>query len=114
MELHHFGILERDPDVHACDDAVARRAVRIGGTHPVGTAVAACVNDDRLRGNADEVARAHIHRDNAREFAGVRHADLEHLALGDEINIVCKALFEECVHHGVSRTILEVCCTRIG
>ena len=114
MELHHLGILERDADVHACDDAVACRAVRVGGTHPVGASVAARGNDDGLRGDADEVARTHVHCDDARELAGIRHADLEHLALGDEVNIVCEALLEECVHHGVSRTILEVCRTRIG
>ena len=114
MELHHLGILERDANVHACDDAVARRAVRVGGTHPVGASVAARGNDDGLCGDADEVARPHIHCDDARELAGICHADLEHLALGDEVNIVCEALLEECVHHGVSRTILEVCRTRIG
>ena len=114
VELHHLGILERDACVHACNDAVACRTVWIGCAYPIRASVAARCNEHGLCGDADEVARAHIHRDHARKFSSVCHCDLKHLALGDEVHVMCKALLEERVHHCVPCAILEVGCACVG
>ena len=110
VELHHLRVLERDADVHAGDDAVARRAVRVRRADPVGAAVAARRDDDGLGGDADDVAAAHVHGDDASELVLLlaRHRDLEHLALGDEVDVVRKALLKERVDHRVAGAVLEV------
>ena len=104
MELHHLRILEGDADVHAGHDAIARGAVRIRGANPVGAAIAARRDEHGLGGNAEDVARAHIERDDTIEllFIFSAHADLEHLALGDEVHVLPEALLEERVHHRVT------------
>ena len=116
MELHHLGVLERDADIHAGDDAVARRAVGVRRADPVGAAVAARRDDNRLCRNADDVAAAHVHGDDARKLVLLlaRHRDLEHLALRDEVDVVREALLEERVDHRVAGAVLEVSSARMG
>ena len=113
VELHHFGILEGDADVHAGHDAVTGGAIRVGGADPVDTAIAAGSDDDSLGSHAQEVAAAHIHGDDAIEFVSV-HADFQHLAFGDEVNIVLQALLEEGMHHGMACAVLEVSSPGVG
>lgn len=116
MELDHLGVLERNADVHAGDDAVARRAVGVRRADPVGAAVAARRDDNRLCRNADDVTAAHVHGDDARKLVLLlaRHRDLEHLALGDEVDVVREALLEERVDHRVAGAVLEVSSARMG
>ena len=107
MELHHLRILERDADVHAGHDAVARGTVRIRSADPIGTAIAARRDEHALGRNAEDVARAHIERDDAIEllFILTAHADFEHLALGDEIDVLLEALLKQRMHHRVPRAV---------
>lgn len=116
MELDHLGVLERNADVHAGDDAVARRAVGVRRADPVGAAIAARRDDECLGGDADDVAAAHVHGDDARElvFFLACHRDLEHLALRDEVDVVREALLEERVDHRVAGAVLEVSSARVS
>ena len=116
MELYHLRIFERDTGVHAGNDAIARGAVWIRRTDPVDTAIAARRDDDSLSRNTDEIARAHIHSDNAVELVIflAAHADFKHLALGNEINALCQALLEQRMHHGMASAVFKIRSARMG
>ena len=107
MELNHFRILKRNTYIHAGDNSVTCRAVRIRRTNPVCASITACRDNDCFRRYSQNISAAHIHSDNTVEIITI-HTDFQHDAFRNKINSVIQALLKERMNHGMTCTVLKV------